>query len=146
MAKHKNLPRTWILKDFQLKKIAKQSNPKLWLQTETLTEKQIHNFGRVFSRFHEEHEHLSSKSQTMSLKDRHLFEKCHGIIKKKITNIAAKHDIPTEMICNQRQLKSKVLQMIDERRFVGFDGWRGQLLNTPLGDVFKSFENQHFTD
>ncbi len=80
----------------------------------------------------------------MSNHDRNLFENLHGLLKKKIASYALKKNIPVEMICNQRQLKSKVKKMIEEKAYLGFEGWRGEILNISLVSVFQTFEKQHF--
>jgi ribonuclease D len=144
VAQHKNLPKSWVLKDFQLKKIAKHNSEKVWLQNELLTEKQHKSYTPTFLSIHQKHQSLSSKSQSMSNHDRNLFENLHGLLKKKIASYAMKKSIPMEMICNQRQLKSKVKKMIEQKTYFGFEGWRGELLNISLASVFQMFEKQYF--
>lgn len=143
-AQHKNLPKSWILKDFQLKKIAKHNCEKTWLLNEVLTEKQLKSCAPTFLSIHQDHQHLSSKNNTMSNRDRNLFETLHGIVKKKIASFATRKNIPVEMICNQRHLKAKVKEMIDKKAYCAFEGWRGKLLNDSLSSVFQTFEKQYF--
>jgi ribonuclease D len=139
MARKKNLPRTWILKDPQLKKIAKSYQPQIWLNTEFLSEKQIQSYGDVFKSIHDKHENLSPKPLYSSHREKLNFEKLFGLVKSRITRCATRAEIPVELICNQRTLKQKVYLMIEKNCYQPFQNWRGDLLNESLSQVYENF-------
>ena len=135
----KNLPRSWILKEIQLKKIAKSEIHETWIHPEILSEKQFQSYSQEFIQIHEQHQKLSPRKINTSQQDAVLFERLSGLIKSRISRLAQRADIPAELICNQRQLKSKTQKMISERNCETFEGWRGQLLNESLLQVFNQF-------
>ena len=135
----KNLPRSWILKEIQLKKIAKSEIPETWIHPEILSEKQFQSYSQDFIHIHEAHQKLSNRKISISQDDATLFERLSGLIKSRISRLAQRAGIPAELICNQRQLKIKTHKMIIERNCETFDGWRGQLLNESLFQVFNQF-------
>ena len=141
IALRKNLPRNWILKDVQLKKIARHHDPQQWINTELLTEKQVSNYGQDFDDIHARHESLSSKPINISHQEKIDFEKLFGLIKSRLQRCATRTEIPVELICNQRTLKQKVHQMIHSKKFEPFEHWRGEILNESLQQVFEQFHS-----
>lgn len=139
MALRKNLPRNWILKDVQLKKIAKVNDPQQWLNSELLTEKQVSSYSKDFNEIHIRHQSLSSKAISISHQEKIDFEKLFGLIKNRLQRCANRAELPVELICNQRTLKQKVHQMIHTKKFEPFEEWRGELLNSSLQQVFDQF-------
>lgn len=139
MAKRINLPRTWILKDVQLKKIAQSEDTTKWEHPEILSPKQMRQYGPTFTGFHQQHQDLSPKRISISQEDRILFDQMSAKFRKRIQKTMDQWNIPAEIFSNQRNLKSRIQNMIRERKFIPWSGWRGQLLNEPLGQQFKSF-------
>jgi ribonuclease D len=139
MALRKNLPRNWILKDIQLKKIARYNDPQQWISTELLSEKQVSSYGQNFAQIHERHQSLSAKPISVSQAEKIDFEKLFGLIKSRLQRCATRAEVPVELICNQRTLKQKVHQMIHTKKYEPFEQWRGEILNESLEQVFNQF-------
>lgn len=139
MAIHKNLPRNWILKDGQLKKIAKSFQPEQWQQIQLLSDKQIENYGPIFENIHKKYQDLSPKPIQTSQRDKLDFEKCFGIVKSRCQRQAQRADVPFEILFNTRNLKNLVHNIIKHRRFEPLMGWRGELLNESLTQACQPF-------
>jgi ribonuclease D len=145
----KNLPRNWILKEAQLNKIAKYENPPQWVQPEILSEKQFDSYSHDFIQIHQQHSALNNKKITITQQEAQIFEQLSGLIKARIHRYSQRIGIPAELFCNQRNLKAKTQKMISEQIFEGFSGWRGQLLNESLQQLFNQFmqnKNSHKID
>lgn len=138
-AKKSNIPRGWILKEAQIRKIASSDQPDSWLDPHILSPKQHRRYSPAFVAFHTEFSELSSKRQTISLEERQWFDSLSGKIRSKIQSVAQKKGIPPELICNQRTLKHRTQTMIQERKYLPFEGWRGRWLDPTLDPLVKSF-------
>lgn len=138
-ARKSDLPRGWILKDAQIRKIVSSDDPNTWLHPQILSPKQHKRYAPVFINFHKEHEALSSKRESISLEERQWFDSLSGKIRSKIQSVALKKGIPPELICNQRTLKHRTQTMIKERTYRPFEGWRGKWLDSSLRPLVTEF-------
>ena len=138
-AQKRNIPRTWVLKDAQIKKIAYQNNPSIWEYKKILEPKQLHRYATTFSEIHEKHSDLSTKKNTFSEKDRSLQEKLMARIRKLLNRISEKHQIPVEFICNQKQMQLFSEIFVSTKEIPSFKGWRGDLCNHPLTQIVVDF-------
>ena len=134
-----NIPRGWILKEGQIRKIASNDDPQSWLNPQILSPKQHQRYAPIFKSLHKEFSELSSKRQSISLEERQWFDTLSGKIRSKIQSVAQKKDVPPEMICNQRTLKHKTQLMIKNRSYDPFGRWRGRWLDSSLEPMVKNF-------
>ena len=129
LARKKNLPRNWIIKDDQLKKIIAHPHVEDFLRLEILTERQFQYYKTDLSRILTEHQSLSTRKTHPSQRQKDDIDSVGNKLKNFIQDIAGKRNIPAEFICNQRRLKNLASQIVLFNKAAEFHGWRGQLLN-----------------
>jgi ribonuclease D len=137
-AKEKNIPKGWILKDHQLKKIIKFSNPEIWLNDGILSEKQFLRYKKTFTQIHHQNHDKNKKRHQITQSEKTEIENLQAKLKRLLNRVGQSEKIPTELLCNQRTLKLISESMILYGTWKKFEGWRGELINTKFNQIYQS--------
>lgn len=137
-AQEKNIPKGWILKDHQLKKIIKTSNPEIWQSDAILSEKQLLRYKKTFMQIHHQNHSKSKKRYQLSQTEKTDIENLQAKLKRLLNRISQSDKIPVELLCNQRTLKFISESMILQGDWKKFEGWRGELINTKFNQIHQS--------
>ena len=137
-ARERNIPKGWILKDHQLKKIIRNSNPEIWNDSDILNEKQYLKYRKIFVHMHQQFKSENKKRYQMSQTEKNNVENLQSKLKRLINRVGQSENIPVELICNQRTLKHISESMIFNKTWKKFEGWRGDLINIKFTQIFEN--------
>lgn len=129
LAKRKNLPRNWILKDHQIKKVIHSRFGEDLLNNKILSPKQYEHYMPEFRLFAKTHAQLSQKKFSPSNRQKNEIDNLYNKFKSCIADISQKYNVPAELIINHRRLKKLAQSSIISGQVTDLNGWRGTLLN-----------------
>jgi len=136
-ARERNIPKGWVLKDHILKKIAHTPNHENWINSD-FDEKHYLRYKTQFIEIHEKHHDDDKKRYQISQSEKTLIDGFQAKLKRLINRVGLLENIPVELLCNQRTLKKIAESMFINKTWVPFKGWRGDLLNIKLKQLFES--------
>lgn len=141
-AKERNIPKGWVLKDHQLRKILKTSHHETWLDSGALSERQYLRYKKTFLDLHHSCDHENKKRHQMTQAEKTTIESLNAKLKRLINRVTEAENLTSELICNQRTLKIIADSMIIKGEWKKFTGWRGKLLNTKFNQILESQQSK----